>query len=80
MANELTRFLLRKDLLLQRLTNFNDQADNYPLWKSSFVHVVRDLDVRGPEELYLLIKYLGPESSKYALNIGQQTRAILIRR
>ena len=69
MANELTRFLLRKDLLLQRLTNFNDQADKYPVWKSSFVHVVRDLDVRAPEELYLLIKYLGPESSKYALNI-----------
>ena len=32
-ASEFTRFLLRKDLILSRLTNFDDKPENYSLWK-----------------------------------------------
>ncbi|XP_062581855.1 uncharacterized protein LOC134243624 [Saccostrea cucullata] len=56
MANELTRFLMKKDLLLSRFT-------------SSFTHIAQDLGVNPREELDLLLKWLGPESSKHAHSI-----------
>lgn len=65
-ANELTRFLMKKDLLLSRFTVFNDQPESFPVWKSSFVNISRDLGVNPREELDLLLKWLGPDSNKHA--------------
>ena len=34
--SDMTKFLLRKDLLFSRLTTFNDKAESYHAWKASF--------------------------------------------
>lgn len=69
MANELTRFLMKKDLLLSRFTVFNYQPESFPVWKSSFVSISRNLGVNPREELDLLLKWLGPDSTKHAQSI-----------
>ena len=66
---DFTKFLLKKDLLFPRLTNFNDRPDNYTIWKSSFKTVMNELGVSTQEELDLIVKWLGPESIKHAINI-----------
>ena len=66
---DLTKFLLKKDLLLSRFTNFNDQPESYAVWKASFTSIVRELTVSPSEELDLLVKWLGPESSKCAISL-----------
>ena len=57
-TSEITRFLLRKDLLFSRLTNFNDQAESFHTWKSSFKNVIDELQVSDSEKIDLLIKWL----------------------
>ncbi|XP_071122109.1 uncharacterized protein [Mytilus edulis] len=66
---EITRFLLRKDLLFSRLTSFNDHAESFHTWKASFKNVIDELQVSDSEQIDLLIKWLGPESSKHAMSI-----------
>ncbi|XP_063404523.1 uncharacterized protein LOC134687988 [Mytilus trossulus] len=65
-ANELSKFLLKKDLLMSRFMKFNDQAESYHVWKASFSNITEELSVNAREELDLLMKWLGPESSKHA--------------
>jgi hypothetical protein len=62
-------FLLKKDLLMSRLTNFDDTPENYLLWKESFLMVSSEFNLSLAEELDLLVKYLGPESRRYATSI-----------
>ncbi|XP_037509614.1 uncharacterized protein LOC119386370 [Rhipicephalus sanguineus] len=58
------KFLCRKDLVSTGLTKFDDRPENFRAWKSSFKGVIRDVDLSAQEELDLLIKWLGPESSR----------------
>ena len=67
--SEITRFFLRKDLLFSRLTSFNDQAESFHTWKASFKNVIDELQVSDSEQIDLLIKWLGPESTKHAMSI-----------
>ena len=66
---DMTKYLLKKDLILTRLTNFNDSPDTYQSWKASFKHVVREIEVNEIEEIDLLIKWLGPESRKHGVSL-----------
>lgn len=50
MANELTHFLMKKDLLLSWFSVFNDQPESFPVWKSSFVNIYQDMGVNPREE------------------------------
>ena len=68
-AADFTKFLLRKDLTLSRLYQFNDKPESFRVWKCSFNEVVKELGVTPSEEVDLLIKWLGPESKKQALSI-----------
>jgi len=68
-ANDLTRFLLRKDLALSRLSQYNDKAETYQAWKASFTDVVREMGVSPAEEIDLLIKWLGPDSKRHAVTL-----------
>ena len=68
-VSDITNFLLKKDLLLSRLSQFNDKPDGYRVWKASFKDVIKELSVSPFEEFDLLIKYLGVESKKHAMNI-----------
>lgn len=68
-ATDITRFLMKKDLLLSRLTPYNDKAEMYAVWKASFKNIIGELSVSALEELELMGKWLGPESTKHANSI-----------
>ena len=67
--SDMTKFLLRKDLLFSRLTTFNDKAESYHAWKASFKGIMEDLQVSDAEQIDLLVKWLGTESSLHAVSI-----------
>lgn len=67
--SEFACFLLKKDLLMSRLKNFSDRPESYSAWKATFKSVMMELKVSTEEETDLMIKYLGPESSKHANSI-----------
>lgn len=58
--SELSRFLLKKDLLMSRFAKFTDKPESYEMWKASFQAITKELEVSALEESELLIKYLGP--------------------
>ena len=66
---DLANFLMKKEISLSRLHNFDDNPDTYSVWKAGFCDVTRKLAVSPTEEMDLLIKYLGPESKRQALSI-----------
>ncbi|XP_074662167.1 uncharacterized protein LOC141914773 [Tubulanus polymorphus] len=68
-ASAITKFLLRKDLVFSRLSTFNDRAESYHVWKSSFESVVEELAVSDSEQLDLLVKWLGTDSARHAVSI-----------
>ena len=40
LSSDFTKFLLKKDLLLTRLTSFNDKPETYASWKNSFKNIM----------------------------------------
>ena len=67
--SDITRFMYRKDFLLSRFVNFDDKPESYESWRASFQSVTRELGVTPFEEMDLLVKWLGPESCKFAKSI-----------
>ncbi|CAG2239413.1 unnamed protein product [Mytilus edulis] len=69
-AQELAKFMVKKDLITSRLISFDDQPSraHYSSWKISFQHIMTELDTNSLEQLDLLIKYLGPSSKQHAQN------------
>lgn len=53
--SQLANYILKKDLMLSRITSFDDKPEHYQTWKSSFKSVFQDLKLSPPEELNLLI-------------------------
>lgn len=68
-ASDPIRLLARRELLTGGLVRFSDQPGDYWAWKSSFENVIRGLHLTASEELDLLTKWLGNESSKHAIRI-----------
>lgn len=68
-TTNLARYLARSQLVSSGLTKFDDRPENYLSWKSSFLNTIDDLQLKAGEEIDLLIKWLGPESSEHALRI-----------
>lgn len=66
---DLAKFLVRKDILIQRFTSFDDCPETFSVWKNSFCGVVKELSLTPSEEFDLLIKWLGPESRKHAISL-----------
>ena len=62
----MTKMIARKDVVLSRLVKFNDSPVRFLSWKQTFSAVTRELGVTPAEELDLLIRWLGPESSRQA--------------
>ena len=69
MCDEFSRFMVRKELVFSRLTKYDDQPDMYIAWKSMFENIAHELRLTAAEEVDLLVKWLGPTSSKQALRI-----------
>jgi hypothetical protein len=65
----LTKYIMKKDLLLSRLSNFDDKAERYVSWKNSFNNITREMDLTSTEEVDLLLRYLGPDSKRQATSI-----------
>jgi len=68
-ASDLTKFLLKKDLLYSRITSFNDQPENYNSWRQTFKAVMSEISASPSEEIDMLIKWLGPTSKRQALSL-----------
>jgi len=66
---ELSKFMLKKDLIKERLSKFSDSPGSYLVWKTTFKTVMQELNVTPAEEIDLLMRHLGPTSSKYATTI-----------
>ena len=67
--SDITRFMYRKDSLLSKFVNSNDKPESYESWRVSFQSVTSELGVTPFEEMDLLVKWLGPGSSKCAKRI-----------
>lgn len=63
------KFLLQKDLLFSRFSHFNDKPETFATWKTSFKSITEELQVTPFEKMDLLVKFLCPESSKFAASI-----------
>ncbi len=62
---DFAKYLARRELVTTGLTKFDDQPENYRAWQASFINVIEGLDLTAGEELDLLAKWLGKESSEY---------------
>ncbi len=60
---------MKKDLLLSRLTKFNDKPEYFAVWQNSFTQIMDGLSVSPQDEMDLLIRWLGPDSSRQAASI-----------
>ena len=50
-CTDVTKFMLEKELSLNRLSSFDDKVEMYNVWKAGFCDVVRDLELSPNEEL-----------------------------
>ena len=64
-----SRFLMKKELLMSRLKNYNDRPESFAAWKATFQSIMQELQVSKEEEIDLLINYLDPESSRQTNSI-----------
>lgn len=62
---DFAKYLARRELVTTGLTKFDDCPENYRAWEASFITVIEGLDLTAGEELDLLAKWLGKESSEY---------------
>ncbi|KAI4879019.1 hypothetical protein NFI96_009718 [Prochilodus magdalenae] len=68
-TGDITRYLMRRELVHSGLTKFNDHPESYWAWKSSFKNATDGLYLTASEELDLLIKWLGSPSSNHVMRI-----------
>ncbi len=68
-TSDLANYMVRKEMVSSGLMMFDDCPENYWAWKSSFQDVTKDLGLTAREEIDLLTKWLGPESSMQAKRI-----------
>lgn len=78
---DMAKYLARKELVCAGLSNFDDRPESYRAWKSSFSNTIKDLDLTACEQLDLLTKWLGKESSEHvrrlrAVNISNPHAAL----
>ncbi|XP_077137605.1 uncharacterized protein LOC143803713 [Ranitomeya variabilis] len=62
--SDFARYMIRRELINISLSKFDDRAENYRAWKSTFQAVIQDLNLTGKEQLDLLVNWLGPESAE----------------
>ncbi|KAI3356594.1 hypothetical protein L3Q82_017794 [Scortum barcoo] len=66
---DFAKYLARRELVNTGLTKFDDRPESFRAWESSFFNATRGLDLTDSEELDLLIKWLGKESSDHVKRI-----------
>ena len=78
-TSEITRFLLHKEILLSGLTNFNDRAESYYVWKNSFKSVIDEAKVSDSQQLNLLVIANKTGIERGQEKPGRYTRGTLLR-
>ena len=68
---DFTKYLARREIITTGLTKFDDQPESFRAWQSSFFNATQDLDLSASEELDLLVKRLGRESSEHVIRAGR---------
>ncbi|XP_040908610.1 uncharacterized protein LOC121191510 [Toxotes jaculatrix] len=66
---DFAKYLMRREMVSAGLLQFDDKPENYWAWKTSFLSATKDLNLSAREELDLLTKWLGVESSEQAKRI-----------
>ena len=66
---DFAKYMARRELVTTGLTKFEDQPENFRAWESSFLTAIHGLDLSATEQLDLLVKWLGKESSEHAKRI-----------
>ena len=66
--SDFARFWFKKDLIT-KVDPFDYKPEHFLAWKNSFKRVMTELQVEPTEELDLLVRWLGPNSSVEARNI-----------
>lgn len=66
---DFAKYLARRELVTTGLTKFDDQPESFRAWESSFLNATQDLELTASEELDLLVKWLGNESSEHVKRI-----------
>lgn len=64
---EFPSYLLRKQLVPERFSNFDDKAQSYNSWKSSFQSIAFEMKVSKSEEMDLLINRLSGKSKEVCI-------------
>ena len=78
-SDNLATLFLRKDLITSRLYAFDENPGNFEAWKKSFKNAMFEMKASPEEELDILIKHLGKESSQYAISIRNANSATPMR-
>lgn len=66
---DFAKYLARRELVTTGLNKFDDQPESFRAWQSSFFNATQGLELTASEELDLLIKWLGKESSDHVKRI-----------
>lgn len=66
---DLARFLARNQVITSGLVKFDDTAEHYQAWRASFINAIEPLGLTPSEEVDLMVKWLGKESSEHAARI-----------
>ena len=61
-----TKHLMKKELISTGLLKFDDNPANFRAWKAAFKSATEDLELTAAQELNLVMKWLGENSSKIA--------------
>ncbi len=62
---DFAKYLARRELVNTSLVKFDDRPESFRAWKSAFVGATEGLGLTAGEELDLLIRWLGKESSDH---------------
>lgn len=68
-TEHLAQYLARRDLVNSSLYQFDDKPEHFRAWQSSYANVTQGLGLTPTEELDLMIKWLGRESSNHVKRI-----------
>ena len=78
-SSSLSALFLRKDLITSRLYAFDENPSNFEAWKRGFRNAMHEINASPEEELDILVKHLGKESSQYAISIRNANAASPLR-
>lgn len=67
--SEMALLMIKKQMLPERFSNFDDSPDSYNAWKETFTNIISELKVSCNEELELMLNRLTGNSKLTAIGI-----------